>query len=669
MGVLAYWLFATSKDITIGPVAVVSVLVGQTLEAARHTHPDIPSHVIASAIALVAGIIIVLLGLLRLGWVVDLIPLVSISAFMTGSAISIAVGQLPVLLGIKGFNTRESTFLVFYNTLERLSSSNIDAVVGLTALATLYTIRQLCTALGKKYLEHAKVWFFASTLRTVGIIALYTTMSYLVNRNRRDDPRFSILRTVPAGFQNVAIPAIDLEICSIFATHLPATILVLLLEHIAIAKSFGRLNNYTIDASQEMVAIGITNIVGPFLGAYPATGSFSRTAIKSKAGVKTPLAGVITGVFVLIAIYALPAVFFYIPNAALSAVIIHAVLDLITSPSTIVHFWRLSPAEVPIFFFGVLMTIFCDIEVGIYTTVAISLLLLLVRVGSAKILLEAQNEELHSLLTHATTKESDVPFGETQEAEYRFPQGELLLKGIVIFTPSSSLTFLSTNTQLDTFIKRVFATIRRTNLIAYTHPSQRPWNDTELLHGKQTSNYGDRPTLKAVVIDFGRVKILDLTAIMRLADVRKQLDAYANPQEVQWHFANIANNSIKQTLLAAGFGTITSLPSSTQDALSGNGYGTMVVADEGLEKIEVGNGDDDLDGESSRTVGSSRGAGVKNDADASEMQDKVGGGGTQEQMIEGFHFDLTSAVHAAMINVHNSGGGTSRVFSEELNGA
>lgn len=157
-----------------------------------------------------------------------------------------------------------------------------------------------------------------------------------------------------------------------FASELPAAVIVMLIEHISISKSFGRINNYVIDPSQELVAIGISNVLGPFLGAYPATGSFSRTAIKSKAGVRTPFAGVITATVVLLALYALTAVFYYIPDAALAAVIIHAVGDVITPPSVIFQFWRVSPLEVPIFLAGVLVTIFNTIEAGIYTTVCMS---------------------------------------------------------------------------------------------------------------------------------------------------------------------------------------------------------------------------------------------------------------------------------------------------------
>jgi sodium-independent sulfate anion transporter 11 len=171
---------------------------------------------------------------------------------------------------------------------------------------------------------------------------------------------------------------------SAYASDLPAAIIVLLIEHIAISKSFGRINNYTINPSQELVAIGFTNVFGPFLGGYPATGSFSRTAIKSKAGVRTPLAGIVTAVVVLLALYALTSVFFYIPMSSLAAVIIHAVGDLITPPSTVYQFWEVSPIEVPVFFLGVFVSIFTNIENGIYATVASSAAIIFYRFSKAR---------------------------------------------------------------------------------------------------------------------------------------------------------------------------------------------------------------------------------------------------------------------------------------------
>lgn len=403
MGVLIYWFFATSKDITIGvssqsgftlnhsadfsqPVAVMSTITGTVVNAAHKADPSVPGHVVASALAIIAGAIICFIGLIRCGWIVDFISLAAISAYMTGSALNIAVGQIPALMGITGFSNRDATYIVVINILKHLGRTKIDAAMGLTALAMLYIIRSACNFGARKMPHRAKTFFFISTLRTAFVILLYTMISWLVNRHHRKtkDHVFAILGVVPRGFQNAAVPMINTKIINLFVNQLPASVIVILIEHIAIAKSFGRVNNYTIDPSQEMVAIGVSNLLGPFLGAYPATGSFSRTAIKSKAGVRTPFAGVITALVVLLAIYALTAVFFYIPNASLSAVIIHAVGDLITSPNTLYQFWRVSPFEVIIFFAGVFVTIFSSIENGIYTTICISVAILLFRVVKAK---------------------------------------------------------------------------------------------------------------------------------------------------------------------------------------------------------------------------------------------------------------------------------------------
>lgn len=574
MGVLIYWFFATSKDITIGPVAVMSVLVGQITEEARVTHPDIPPHVIASALAVVAGCIILFIGLIRMGWIVDLIPLVSISAFMTGSAINIAAGQVPALLGINGFSTRDATYRVIINTLKGLPRIQVDAVMGLSAIVLLYSIRSGCIYAGKRLPKHQKTLFFISTLRTAFVILLYTMISWLVNRNRREDPLFAILKTVPRGFQNAAVPVINKEIISIFTSDLPATVIVLLIEHIAISKSFGRINNYVIDPSQEMVAIGVSNILGPFLGGYPATGSFSRTAIKSKAGVRTPFAGVITALIVLLAIYALTAVFFYIPYASLSAVIIHAVLDLITRPNTIYQFWRVSPLEVPIFFAGVIVTVFTDIEDGIYTTIIASFCLLMFRIvkvngrflGKVKIhshtgeTIIGEQQPLLSAPFYSGGTFEDAPSrnlflpinhedGSNPEIEVQTPQ-----PGIIIYRFSEGFNYPNANHYLDQLTSHIFRTTRRTNLNSYPRPGDRPWNDPGPVRGKQVDLHLDRPTLKAIILDFSSVNNVDITSVQQLIDVRNQLDKYVAPSVVDWHFASINNRWTKRALVAAGFG-------------------------------------------------------------------------------------------------------------------
>ncbi|KAH0563338.1 hypothetical protein GP486_002089 [Trichoglossum hirsutum] len=579
MGVLIYWFFATSKDITIGPVAVMSTLVGNIIiRVNAHRKPAIPPPVIASALAVICGSIVLFIGLIRCGWIVDFIPLTAISAFMTGSALNIAVGQVPGLMGITGFNTRDPTYRVTINILKHLGRTKLDAALGLTALAMLYLIRSFCRFMSKRQPNRHKMWFFISTLRTAFVILLYTLISWLVNRHVKSasKARFKILGTVPRGFKHAGAPVMTKEIVKSFTSELPAAVIVLLIEHIAIAKSFGRVNNYTINPSQELVAIGITNLLGPFLGAYPATGSFSRTAIKSKAGVRTPFAGVITSILVLLAIYALPRVFFFIPTAGLSAVIIHAVGDLITPPDTVYKFWRISPLEVVVFFAGVIVTVFTSIENGIYVTVACSAGLLLFRVAKAqgrflgKVIGHSVigdhhmgDEDKHGTLgddgteiypdTAGTSRNIFLPIdhqdGSNPEIGVESPY-----PGIFIYRFSEGFNYPNANNYLDYLAAYIFKHTRRTMLDSYSKLGDRPWNEPGPRRGKAINTEDNRPLLRAIILDFSSVNNVDVSSVQNLIDVRNQLDRYATPETVEWHIACINNRWTKRALVSAGFG-------------------------------------------------------------------------------------------------------------------
>ncbi|KAI1002640.1 Sulfate permease 2 [Podosphaera aphanis] len=581
IGVLVYWFFATSKDITIGPVAVMSILLGDLALEARESHPEIPATVITSATSVLCGIAIFFLGLFRCGWIIEMIPNLSISAFLTGSAINISISQLPGLMGLRGFPTRAPTYQVLINTIKHLPKMQMDAAIGLSALSLLYFIRWVCTFIANRAPSKKKLFFFLLSLRTVFVIFLYTMISWLVNRHHRSNPLFKILSTVPAGFTAAGVPVINKTIISLVISQVPTIVIVILIEHIAVGKSFGRVNNYTIDPSQEMIAIGITNILGPFVGGFCATGSFSRTSINSKANVRTPFAGVITAVVVLLAIYVLPAMFFYIPSSALCAVIIHAVLDLVAPPNTVYQFWRISPSEVPIFFAGVFVTIFSSIENGIYTTILASSVLLLVRFINARGTFLGRVEVYSSVgepTGKSSTTEKKKPFGldngtfvpqptSSNKNSFRniFPpldrsdgiNPKIIVQppkpGVFIYRFSESFNYPNANHYLDHFTSCVFANTRRTNKSPYARPGDRPWNDPAPRKNRGAENVL-LPTLKAIIFDFSAVNFVDVTSIQRLVDVREQLDRYASPNIVNWHFCNIKNRWTKRALVAAGFG-------------------------------------------------------------------------------------------------------------------
>ncbi|KAK7408416.1 hypothetical protein QQX98_009401 [Neonectria punicea] len=665
MGVLIYWFFATSKDITIGPVAVMSQVTGNIVLSAADSIPDVPGHVVASALAVIIGCIVTFLGLIRVGWIVEFIPLPAICAFMTGSGISIAAGQVPKLMGIKGVNTRAATYKVIIETLKHLGDTKIDAALGLTALVMLYGIRAICSTLAKKQPQRAKIYFFISTLRTAFVILLYTGISAGINIHRRDNPLVSIIEDVPSGFTHAAAPEIDARIIKSFISELPAAVIVVLIEHISISKSFGRVNNYIIDPSQELVAIGVTNLLGPFLGGYPATGSFSRTAIKAKAGVRTPFAGVITGIVVLLALYALTAVFFYIPNAALAAVIIHAVGDVITPPRVVYQFWRVSPLEVPIFFAGVLVTIFSTIENGIYTTISISFAVVIVRLFQTKgrflgvVRIRTMKASLNDGTSSPGSIAKEVP---VDDNETSLRAGFLPLDhadgsnpnvvvrtpypGVFIYRFAEGFNYPNASRYLNHLTETVFASCRRTNPSLLGKLGDRPWNDGEPRKIKETTN-DDRPILKAVILDFSTVNNVDVTSIQGLIDVRNQLDRFASPEIVDWHFANIENRWTKRALAAAGFGFRTP----RNDESAGQWKAIFSIADLG--------GDDSA---ATAIALGEKGGRVRQDIEAVETtnsQDSDKGfnkvSNSRLTAVQGlnrpyFHLDLQEALDAAVTN-------------------
>ncbi|KAG7150181.1 Sulfate permease 2 like protein [Verticillium longisporum] len=602
-----------------------------------------------------------------MGWIVNVISLTSLSAFMTGSAISIAVGQTPTMMGIKGFSTREATYKVFINTLKGLGRTKMDAAMGLSALTMLYVIRSACSYAAKRWPARQRLFFFLSTLRTAFVILLYTMISWLVNMNRRKHPLFKILGNVPRGFQDVGVPRMDQGLISAFASELPATVIVLVIEHIAISKSFGRVNNYQIDPSQEFVAIGsfgrvnnyqvdpsqefvaigVTNIFAPFLGGFPSTGSFSRTAIKSKAGVKTPFAGVITGLVVLLAIYALTAVFFYIPSASLSAVIIHAVGDLITPPNTVYGFWRVSPLECIIFFIGN----------GIYATVAISAAMLFWRIlrGRGRILGKVK---IHSVIgDHVIGEDHRQIVGEygtfdpqdnaarnvflpVDHGDGSNPEVELdnPYPGIFIYRFSEGFNYPNAAHSLEYLADYIFARTRRTNLETFDKLADRPWNDPgpsrkATKAAAQRQAVEGRPTLKAVILDFSSVNNVDITSVQQLIDVRNQLDRYASPDVVDWHIACINNRWTKRALAAAGFG----YPTESHSGMQHRWRSIFSVA-------EIGGSD-------------SAAAVAEKQANQREFATNVHVGTKRRGVVVHglnrplFHVDLTSAMQSAIANV------------------
>ncbi|TRM58068.1 sulfate permease [Schizophyllum amplum] len=578
VGVLIYCLFATSKDVSIGPVAVMSLTVSQIINSVESAHPGRwEAPLIATTVAFVCGFIVLGIGLLRLGWIVDFIPAPAISGFMTGSAISIVAGQVPALMGISGFDTRASTYKVIINTLKHLPSTSMDAAFGLPALVFLYGFRIICDKLSKRYPKHSRLLFFASVLRNAVTILVLTIAAWLYCRHNKDAAGsypIKILKDVPSGFQHIGQPVIDKDLISALAGELPVATIILLLEHIAISKSFGRVNGYKINPNQELIAIGVTNLVGSCFNAYPATGSFSRSALKSKCGVRTPAAGIITAVVVLVALYGLTPAFFWIPSAALSAVIIHAVADLVASPAQVYSYWRVAPLEFVIWLAAVLITIFTTIENGIYASICASLALLLIRVAHprgkflGKVVLRRGSSLPSPGKSFSSSQTASVRSGYDggeYEREVFVPLSQANVgvippaPGVVIYRFEESYLYPNSAVMNERIVDYVRAHTRRGKDLSTVSMADRPWNDPGTRKGSSAEEEQRRnealPLLRAVVLDFSSISHIDTTAVQSLIDTRNEIERWTDAP-VEFHFASILSPWIRRALVAGGFGFV-----------------------------------------------------------------------------------------------------------------
>jgi len=453
---------------------------------------------IAKCLTFLSGVILIFFGLFRLGWIIELIPYIPISAFVTSASITIIGTQLPVALGIQGINTRRAPYKVYSDTLKKLSDTQLDAAIGLTSILLLYVIREVCARLEVRQPAKKKLWATLSSLRLTFTILLYTFISWLVHRTIPHDKsywKFKLVGKIESGFKHAGIPSLDVDLIKLVAPELPAIIIILIIEHIAIAKSFGRRYGYTVIPSQEILAQGVSNAIGTLLGGYACTGSFGASAVLTKAGVRTPLAGLFSALVLVLALYALTGVFYYIPKAALAGLIIHAVSNLMTAPSALYKYWQLSPLELLIWVIGVMVGLFDSLENSIYTTIVLSFVLLLVRMarphgvflGQIKVKRIVRSEEEEGKEQEKETISSDggkifssdVPNSSTEaegiirevflpmdKQDNSNPRVELVMPypGVFLYRFDEALNYINAARHIDHMLSYITAHTRRTTL-------------------------------------------------------------------------------------------------------------------------------------------------------------------------------------------------------------
>ncbi|XP_072638010.1 sodium-independent sulfate anion transporter isoform X2 [Canis lupus baileyi] len=333
MGCFVYFFLGTSRDVTLGPTAIMSLLVS------FYTFHK-PAY--AVLLAFLSGCIQLAMGFLRLGFLLDFISCPVIKGFTSAATITIGFGQIKNLLGLQ--DIPRQFFLQVYQTFRKVGETRVgDAVLGLVCMVLLLVLKLMRDHVPPVHpemppgvrLSHGLVWT-ATTARNALVVSFAALVAYSFEVTGYQP--FVLTGQTAEGLPPVRTPPFSVttangtvsftEMVQDMGAGLAVVPLMGLLESIAVAKSFASQNNYRVDANQELLAIGLTNVLGSLVSSYPVTGSFGRTAVNAQSGVCTPAGGLVTGALVLLSLDYLTSPFYYIPKSALAAVTIMAVAPL-----------------------------------------------------------------------------------------------------------------------------------------------------------------------------------------------------------------------------------------------------------------------------------------------------------------------------------------------------
>lgn len=354
---IIYAMMGTSRQLSVGPVAMDSLLVASGLAALNLSGID-EYLSMAIFLAFFMGLIQIILGLLRMGFLVNFLSKPVISGFTSAAAIIIGLSQLKHLLGVS-FESSNKIHLIILEVFEKVSEIHfITLLIGFTGIILLVFIKKLNPSIPGALIV---------------VIASSFSIKYF-----GDELGVSIVGLVPEGLPSFRFPEIDISnISKIFPLALTLS-LIAFMEAISVAKAIEEKKDYAIKPNQELIALGTSNIIGSLFQSYPTTGGFSRTAVNDQAGAKTGLASIISALVVGLTLLFLTPLFYYLPNTILASIIMVAVFNLIDfkTPRKLL---KSSKSEFYVLLFTFFITLFIGIKEGIILGVLISLLLLVYR--------------------------------------------------------------------------------------------------------------------------------------------------------------------------------------------------------------------------------------------------------------------------------------------------
>jgi len=354
-----YALFGTSRQLAVGPVAMVSLLTAAGIGALNPDSPEVYL-MLAVTLAFMVGLFQFLMGVFRLGFLVNFLSHPVISGFTSAAAIIIGLSQLKHIMGVNLPRSQHVHDILIAAAGEISNTHLITLGIGILSILIIKFAKKIHKAIPG-----------ALIAVIVGILLVWGL--------GLDQQGVKILGEVPQGLPGLSMPSFNLETWQTLLTAVLTISLVGFMESYAVAKAIqNKHKNYQVDANQELIGLGVANFGAAFFQGYPVTGGFSRTAVNDQAGAKTGLASIISAVTIALTLLFLTPLFFYLPKAVLAAVILVAVSGLIDYKEAI-ELWKKDRADFWMLFATFLVTLTLGIETGIGVGVVLSLALVIFR--------------------------------------------------------------------------------------------------------------------------------------------------------------------------------------------------------------------------------------------------------------------------------------------------
>ena len=394
---LLYAVFGTSRVLAVGPVAVVSLMTAAAI--GEHAAAGSPQYwAVAITLAFLSGVMLLIMGVLRLGFLANFLSHPVISGFISASGLLIAASQLKTLMGVKaeGHNVIDLAQAL----ISQLPNIHVlTLVVGVLATAFLFWVRKGLKPLLIRVGLNARLADLLAKAGPVAAIAVTALLAWILDWKGQG---LRLVGSVPQGLPPLTLPVWDMALWQ--SLGMPALLISVVgfVESVSVGQTLAAKRRQRIEPNQELVALGASNLSAAFTGGFPVTGGFARSVVNFDAGAQTPAAGVYTALGITLASLFLTPALYFLPQATLSATIIVAVLSLVDL-GMLKRTWAYSRTDFLAALATLLMTLVQGVEVGLVVGVAVSLVLFLYRTSRPHIAEVGQvpgTEHFRNVLRH-----------------------------------------------------------------------------------------------------------------------------------------------------------------------------------------------------------------------------------------------------------------------------